>query len=122
VSFPNAGNTYAAGDAFAFWISYPFLRVANVSSSLCEDCHRDRVQSAACVEGTAPCTPDGARLFSHPVGVAMSKPYDHPAPLDADGSANDGIASNDLDLAGDGTVRCLTCHAVHNVDSNSLTP
>jgi hypothetical protein len=129
VQFPSAGNTYAVGAYYQLYVAYPFLRAPVANSAMCEDCHRDRVQSAACVEGSAgesdgkgiSCAPDGSRLFSHPVGVALGKPYDHPAPLDADGSSGDANATNDLVLGSAGQVRCLTCHRVHNVDSNSLT-
>ncbi len=137
VAFPDAVATYAAGDSWDFWISYPFLRVSNAADAMCEDCHRARVQTTACVEGSAAtsdgasvsCAPDGVRMFSHPVGVKLTKAYDRTVGangpiLDANGAAQPGgdtITSNDIHLDADGNVRCTSCHAIHNVDSNSLT-
>jgi hypothetical protein len=66
------------------------------------------------------------KVFSHPVGEQLTRTYDRApaAMLDSNGLAQatgDGLATNDLTLGSDNTVRCLTCHSPHNADSNSLT-
>ena len=114
-------GTQAVGDRWKFYVSYPFLRIPNDTSQMCEDCHVSRVQSAAYIESGG----DGVKLFSHPVGVALSKPYDQATILDANGAAQgsggaDVIKTNDLNLYS-GQVHCMTCHYPHNADSNSLT-
>lgn len=128
-------GTFAVGDQFRFWVSYPFLRVTNADAAMCHDCHRERVQDHICVEGGAvldgngvSCAPNGMRKYSHPVNVALAKSYDRAAPLDADGSAQGGGGevpanpTNDLVLTSVGSkVTCLTCHSPHFADSNSLT-
>ncbi|MGB8930011.1 MAG: cytochrome c3 family protein [Anaeromyxobacteraceae bacterium] len=115
-----------------FYVSYPLLRASNVADAMCTDCHADRHQDHLCVEGNSsstdgagkPCTPNGTdRYYSHPVNQplgANGAGYDAAAPLDADGSSADSNASNDLVLDGN-NVRCTTCHAPHNADSNSLS-
>ena len=108
-----------------FYVSYPFLRISNLNSAMCESCHASRVMDHTQVESGG----DGTQVFSHPVGVGMDangRGYDRPANalLDANGAlqaTGDGIATNDLRLASDSTVRCMTCHYPHNADSNSLT-
>lgn len=130
----------AVGDVWQFYVSYPLLRATNVADAMCTDCHADRHQSYLCVEGSAAatdgagvsCAPNGTRVYSHPVNQPLNangKGYDATAPLDADGSATssttDGAGGvpnpgNDLVLDG-GMVRCTTCHAPHNADSNSLS-
>jgi predicted CXXCH cytochrome family protein len=129
------GGTAATGHEWSFYVSYPFLRTANDLDQMCLDCHRDRVMDHLCVEGTGVgCTADGAKVFSHPVNQALNanlKNYDIASgvPLDADGAATSsstdgegGVPNpgNDLKLVG-AQVRCTTCHAPHNADSNSLT-
>lgn len=113
----------AVGEVWEFYVSYPFLRASNVADAMCTDCHADRVMDHACVEGTgAGCAP-GTKVYSHPVNQALNanaKGYDRGAPLDADGGVADTNASNDLKLDGS-VVRCTTCHAPHNADSNSLS-
>ena len=115
-----------------FYVSYPALRLSVVASALCEDCHRSRVQSAARVENADPTyRVDGVNVFSHPSGpgVVLSRPYDRTQGangpiLDAGGVAQttgDGNPTNDLVLDASGQVRCLTCHSVHNADSNAAT-
>ena len=46
---------------------------------------------------------------------------DRVAPLDGDGSNDDGIASNDLRLDASSFVQCTTCHGVHYADSVTAT-
>lgn len=124
-----------AGAYWDFIISYPFVRASTVGDLLCFQCHGERVMGATRVRGDDPyIKPNGARLFSHPVGEALNsngEGYDrtpsnlsNPGILDATGvlqSAGDGAAHNDLVLEGN-AVMCTTCHATHNADSNSLTP
>lgn len=128
VKFTVAPTT--VGAIWQFYVSYPFLRASNVGDAMCLDCHADRHQSSLCVEGSASatdgnnvsCAPNGTtRYYSHPVNEALGAD-DRPAPLDADGSTSslDGNPSNDLVLES-GQVRCTTCHAPHNADSNSLS-
>lgn len=122
-------GTFAIGDRFRFHVAYPFLRVAldsgdNVTGlKFCRDCHASRA-----MDHTGVNTWDGS-LKSHPVGITLNANaggYDRAAPLDANGGsqsgAGDGNASNDLKLASDQTVQCLSCHAAHHADANSTTP
>lgn len=117
----------AVGDYWDFYVSFPFLRVTNVGDALCTSCHAERKMNHVRAAGLdTSYLPNGVRRFSHPVGVGLNangRGLDRAAPLDAHGlpqATGDGIASNDLALDG-GLVRCTTCHAVHNADSNSLT-
>jgi hypothetical protein len=111
----------AAGDYWDFYVSYPFLRASNEQDAFCGSCHGERFMGTTRVRGADPLyRPDGVRMFSHPVAVTMVAGD----VLDANGAAQasgDGVGSNDLRLDGGSTVRCTTCHAVHNADSNSLT-
>jgi predicted CXXCH cytochrome family protein len=123
------GGTRAVGDTYAFYVSYPFLRMDNDRSAMCENCHVARVMNAAASSTGA----NGTKQFSHPVGDSLlaGRSYDRTggaAPLgsilDANGvaqTAGDGNATNDVRLASDGTVRCLSCHHPHATDSNSLS-
>jgi hypothetical protein len=84
--------------------------------------------SSVRVRGADFVKPNGSTLFSHPVGETLGsngQAYDRTMILDANGASSqtvgDGVAHNDLVLRGN-TVMCTTCHAVHNGDSNSLTP
>lgn len=127
VQFGGAG---AVGNYWDFYVAYPFLRVSNVNDAMCKLCHVERFQNDVRGGGRDPIAkPNGVRKFSHPVEVALGqngRGYDAPSQagiVDADGTlqgAGDGNGSNDLVLRG-GMVRCTTCHAVHNADSNSLT-
>lgn len=119
----------AADDYWDFYVSYPFVRIMNAADELCLQCHAERKMGAVRVRGADPyIRPNGVRLFSHPVNEALNsngKNYDRVvgAVLDADGapqSTGDGNVTNDLTLTG-GVVRCTSCHAPHNADSNSLT-
>ncbi|WP_242344288.1 cytochrome c3 family protein [Anaeromyxobacter terrae] len=130
-------GTFAVGDQWKFYVSYPHLRAE--LGSLCDDCHRERVQDHSCIEGGAGCVADGVRTFSHPVGEALdanAQGYDRvaagaPQILDADGrvqgsagsngAGDPGGATNDLRLDAQGRVRCTSCHSPHNADSNALT-
>ena len=126
VAMTFTGN-FAVGDRWRFYISYPFLRMTNAASQMCEDCHAPRVHSALRVEGQDPSyLADESRLFSHPVGEALARSYDRTGGvLDADGNlqsgAGDGLKTNNLNFDSAGKVRCLTCHYPHQADSNSLT-
>jgi hypothetical protein len=110
----------AVGDYWDFYVSYPFLRSSNAEDAFCRACHAERFMVTERVRGTDDSyRPNGARLFSHPVGVSLPPEII----VDANGvpqTTGDGIASNDLRLES-GMVRCTTCHAAHNADSNSLT-
>lgn len=128
-------GTLNAGDApeWKFYVSYPFLRASNSISvspnGICVQCHADRVMGHGCVDGTD-CAADG-RYFSHPVGEALGtntglQDLTSATMLDADGTAQnagtgDGIVTNNIPLGAGGVVGCLSCHAPHNADSNSLT-
>ena len=122
-------GTFAIGDRFRFHVSYPFLRVAldsgnNTSGTkFCRDCHASRAMDHTSVN-----TWDGS-LKSHPVGITLGANgggYDRAVPLDANGmpqgGAGDGIGGNDLKLASDQTIQCLSCHAAHHADGNTATP
>lgn len=122
-------GTFAIGDRFRFYVSYPFLRTAAdagtnaAGSKLCRDCHSSWTMD---YQGTR--TWDGS-LRSHPVGVVLNANgggYDRVTPLDANGAVQggggaDANATNDLRLAADSTVQCLTCHGMHHADGNSTT-
>lgn len=122
-------GTFAIGDQFRFYVSYPFLRTATdagtnaAGSKLCRDCH-----ALWTMDHLGTRTWDGS-LRSHPVGVALNANgggYDRVTPLDGNGAVQgsggaDANPTNDLRLAGDSTVQCLTCHGVHHADGNSTT-
>jgi predicted CXXCH cytochrome family protein len=126
-----APGSYAIGDRFSFYVSYPFLRADTTNSKMCVICHKDRNMSAANVQGsgthagTGAAIVPGTTVFHHPVGTSVTVTVAG-MPLDANGvaqsGAGDGDPSNDLVLGEGGVVSCLTCHRVHNADSNSLTP
>jgi predicted CXXCH cytochrome family protein len=125
VSFAGAG--LAAGDRWSFYVGYPMLRASAIASAMCEDCHRAMVHDSARASGLDPAYPPnvGGNTFSHPVGVTLGSNglgHDRAVPLTPEGDAQLAGASRrtDLALAHDGTVRCLTCHAVHNATSNAL--
>jgi hypothetical protein len=114
----------AVNDYWDFYVSFPMLRSPNLTGSTCLSCHQERAQGHGDVESGG----DGIRVFSHPVGEALNtngKGYDEPAPLDADGGVigvnADANATNDLQLGSGNAVTCMSCHAPHNADSNSLT-
>jgi predicted CXXCH cytochrome family protein len=120
----SAAGTFAVGDRFYFYISYPFLRAPLDSGTnaagikFCRDCH-----NSWAMDHNAAGTYDGA-VKSHPVGIGLNanaRDYDRAVPLDGDGSANDGNASNNLKLDGAGNIQCLTCHGAHFADSNTLS-
>jgi len=120
------GNPLQVGDRWEFYASYPFLRAPldegnNAAvEKFCRDCHGDWVMDHTAVE-----TYDGT-YKSHPVGVGLGTipaqhTYDRAAPLDGDGTGDDGIASNNLKRDAFGYVQCLTCHGVHYADSLTET-
>lgn len=119
-------GTYVAGARWKFYVSYPFLRADNTDAAMCTACHQDRNMTSENVHaapgvphaGTGETIVPGTTVFHHPVNEVLAA-----APLDADGSSQpgDGIASNDLALGSGNRVTCLTCHRVHNADSNSLS-
>ncbi len=116
----NFAGTFAVGDRFDFYVTYPLLRAANADSAMCEDCHTARKMTDAHLGA------DGIKVFSHPVGVALSNGYDRAssAILDANGAlqtTGDGLKTNDLVLGSGNSVHCMTCHHPHGADSNSLT-
>lgn len=122
-------GTYQLGERWEFSAAWPFLRApidegSNVGGdAFCRDCHRAWVMDHIAVESW-----DGTPR-SHPVGVplnANARDYDRPVPLDGNGVPQgevgvDSNRSNDLTLDVGGRVQCLSCHGVHNVDSNTLT-
>ena len=124
-------GTPAVGTTWDFYVSFPFLRVSNVSDTFCYTCHAPRVMDHVRASGRdAAYLPDGNRVFSHPVSVSLNangRGYDRTQAnvLDSDGSlqsaaGGDGRPQNDLKF--DGTaVRCTTCHAAHSAASNSYT-
>lgn len=137
VTIVNGSQAFTGGEYWTFYVSYPFLRAANDLDQMCVDCHRDRNMTHTCVEGStdpaSPCYANGVNKFSHPVQEAMGAvggtTVAPASMLDADGtpgvSITDGAGgvqndTNNLNLVG-GQVRCTTCHAPHNADSNSLS-
>lgn len=125
-------GTLASTMFWKFYVSYTFLRESNVADAngVCVHCHANRVMDHACVDGTTgtgACLPNGVNQFSHPVvGAAMGGASTVAAAsmLDSDGSpqsAGDSNLTNDMVLGAGSTVGCLTCHAPHNADSNSLS-
>jgi hypothetical protein len=118
-----------AGAYWDFFVAYPFLRVTMLSDTMCGGCHANRVldiKKSGGLDSTV--RPDGQRIFSHPVSVALgangrNTDLTAAAMLDTGGqpqASGDGNVSNDLRLDA-GIVRCTTCHAIHNADSNSLS-
>jgi hypothetical protein len=129
-----------AVDAFqTFYVSWPFLRADNTNSNMCVKCHQDRDMNHIDVEGGAANGLTGGKLttvnlgttvFSHPVGVALTRSYDRvsggvPTVLDADGSlqsaGTETNKTNDYRFGTGNVVHCMTCHHPHNADSNSIT-
>lgn len=120
------GTTFVAGEEYAFYVSYPFMRVSNTDARMCTICHKDRNMTTVNVEGggshagtSQPIVP-GTTVFHHPVNESFDSPV---TPLDANGApqtTGDSNPANDLVLGTNGIVTCLTCHRVHNAISNSL--
>lgn len=122
-------GSFVVGDRIRFYVGYPFLRASLDSGSnatgkrFCRDCH-----SAWAMDHVAVGTYDGA-WKSHPVGVALNANaggYDRTVPLDGNGRVQgqagaDANGTNDLMLAGDATVQCLSCHGMHHADGNTNT-
>jgi hypothetical protein len=128
-----------------FYVSYPFPRAS--APAMCLSCHQDRNQTYQNVEGSSLTLPSlqpvllSTTYLSHPVGQGLNengRGYDRASNglLDADGTVQpsyaqasgqpypaggDGNTTNDLVLDGSGHVNCLSCHHLHNADSNSLT-
>jgi hypothetical protein len=146
VTFTTPGaETFEVGDRWEFSAAWPFLRrelplahnpdalldagAIDTGDAYCRDCHRDWVMThdEDLVAGGGVGTWDG-NYKSHPVGVGLNANgmnYDRTSPLDGHGvaqdSGNDGNPSNDLVFDQFGNVQCLSCHGVHNVDSNTQT-
>ncbi len=94
----------------------PFLRLDDSTDALCLDCHQPRNMVSVR-------TYTGSEL-SHPVGIALpSTSTFHNPPLDTDGNPqpSDGNTTNDYNLVSGTDIGCITCHGVHNTDSNSGT-
>ena len=125
-------GSFAIGDKFRVYVAYPFLRMRKsdgialdsgalaTGDKFCRVCH-----GGWAMTHTDARTYDGTPK-SHPVGVALGangEGYDRATPLDGDGGAagTDANATNDLVLAADGTVQCLSCHGVHHADGNTET-
>ena len=121
------------GDYWDFFVAYPFLRFSNVKDEGCVNCHKERVMNHVRARGDDRLyRPNGVRKFSHPVNVGLNVNglgRDRTVVLDADGTAGSSTTDGDGNVANptndlvmkDSVVRCTTCHAPHNVDSNSLT-
>lgn len=122
-------GTFALGDTWQFYVTYPFLRLrktdgialdegaAATGDKFCRVCHADWAMTH-----TDTRTYDGS-FKSHPTGVGLNangESYDRGSPLDGNGGS-DANSTNDLVLAADGTVQCLTCHGVHYADGNTTT-
>jgi predicted CXXCH cytochrome family protein len=116
-----AGTPGAVGTQWKFYVSYPFYRIAGAEGEMCVACHQNR--NMPDTTGA-----DGTKVMSHPVGAAFGA--DERAVnliLDANGastqtgSASDNIATNNLRLSPTNKVTCLSCHSMHNVDSNSTS-
>jgi len=133
---PYSSSTYTAGETK----DRHFQRIDDQYNQMCEDCHYYRAMSYS--QASDPSLANGTTIFSHPIGeIFNAQGYDSTAPLDANGVAQtdpqgnnryagdvDGNPANNmvLDNSADGTsnpgkVRCLSCHRIHYVDSNSLT-
>lgn len=120
------------GDYWLFYVSAPFIREDNTTGGMCMDCHKNRNQTYQNVEGTGPLAGTGGAItlgitvFSHPVAQPLNingNNYDRATILAPDGT-NQPYAANptaNLNTGAGGVVTCLTCHAPHNADSNSLT-
>lgn len=125
VSIQISANS-AVGDYWDFYISHPMLRLSNIDDAGCVICHAERSMNHVRARGAdSTYLPNGARRFSHPVGVGLNANahgWDRTVVRDANGDpqGTDAYKTNDL-LLDAGVVRCTTCHAVHNADSNSLT-
>lgn len=130
-------GSVTAGDYWDFYVTYPFVRVPVTASDppdvMCLKCHGDRDQRHLDVEGNSSAYGWGlgASPMSHPVNQGLRanlRTYDRLTPLDANGGVQgtsgptgaDGVVTNDLVLTG-GVVSCVSCHAPHSADSNSLT-
>lgn len=122
-------GTFVIGDRIRFYVGYPFLRAPldsgnnTTGDKFCRDCH-----SAWAMDHVAVGTYDGS-MKSHPVGIPLNANgggYDRAVPLDGNGVVQ-GLAgadlngSNDLRLAGDSTLQCISCHGVHHADGNTNT-
>ena len=133
-------GTYIAGERWKFHFTYPFLRAYpdvgdnSAGKRFCRDCHSQRAQTHYAGRNRW----DGT-VKSHPVGVSLNSNgggYDR-KPLDVDGVrqglSSDGNSTNNLLLfqgvtsmatfgnISSGDVQCMTCHAPHWTDSNSMT-
>lgn len=119
----------ATGGYWDFYVSYPYMRMANGEGELCVACHAVRNQLASDVESSATYGWASGKAFSHPVGQALGangKGYDVATALDVNGATQgsagrDANPTNDLLFSPTGKVTCVSCHAAHRADSNSQT-
>jgi hypothetical protein len=114
-------GTQVAGNQWYFYVGYPFYRIVSSEGEMCVACHANRNM-------TSTSTADGTKIMSHPVGTVFGANERSPAAiLDANGistqtgAGSDGILTNNIRLSPTNKVTCLSCHSMHNVDSNSLS-
>jgi predicted CXXCH cytochrome family protein len=123
VGFSAASMTI--GDYWDFYVGFPFLRMPIAEGEMCVDCHAARNQRHSDVETTSTYGWASGKPFSHPVGEGLDSNamhYDVATPLEVNGAPQGPTpTSSYLELSPAGNVTCLTCHAVHNADSDSQT-
>jgi len=127
VSF--GAGAFVVGERWEFTATWPFLRIPldsgdnTAGTKFCRDCHSSWTMDVAGVT-----TYDGS-VKGHPVGLPLGSggvTYDRATPLDGNGAIQgsggaDTNATNDLKLDSTNRIQCLSCHAVHYGDANTLT-